>query len=164
MPHRAMSCLSEAPRYGCESVAVVDGGRQEMVAPPELAEVGAVHAGSASGTREVAVVPTQELRDVSALPTYERAFLRRSKRQRVIERLSGSRWSDVAACLVRDRAPERRIAEQHRALHGRPELPDVTRPIVAGELVDQVLRCARMPGEPCLPRWCGLALAGCPPL
>ena len=42
------------------------------------------------------VVPTQELSNISALPSYERSFFRRSKGQRVVEWLVRNGWTDVA--------------------------------------------------------------------
>ncbi len=130
------------------SLGIVDGGgRQQVIAAAELAQMRAVHASSACRAREVAVVATQELGNVSALPAYERALFRRTKRERVVERLVRNGWSDVAARLVRDCPPERRITEEDGALDRGTQLTNVARPIVARELVEQILRCARMPGE-----------------
>jgi serine/threonine protein kinase len=118
-----------------------------VVTTAKLTKVRAIHASSTRGARQVAVVATQELGNVSALPTYERSLFGRPKRQRVVEWLVRNGWSDVAARLVGERIPQRRIAEQDRALDGGAELADVTRPIMSPKLIQQVLRCARMPGE-----------------
>ena len=118
-----------------------------MIPAAKLTQVRAVHPSSSRGAGQVPVVATQELSNVSALPTYERSLLRGSKRERIVEWLVRNGWSDIAARLVRKRAPQRRITEQDGALDGSAELPNVTRPIMPPELIEQVLRCARMPGE-----------------
>jgi serine/threonine protein kinase len=141
-------CSSVERRCGYDLFGLIDGGgRQQMVTPAKLAQVRAVHASSSRSAGEVPVVATQELGNVSALPTYERLLLRRAKRERVIEWLVRNGWSDVAARLVSDRVPQRRVTEQDGALDRGAELADVTRPIMPAELVEKVLRCTRMPGE-----------------
>ena len=118
-----------------------------MIPPPKLTQMGAVHARGARGARQIPVMATQELGDVSALPTYERSLFRSTKRQRVIERLASNGWSDFAARLISDCPPQRRITEQDRPLDGSTQLTNIARPIMPRELVQEILRCTRMPGE-----------------
>jgi serine/threonine protein kinase len=112
-----------------------------VVAPGELAQVRAVHARGARGTRQVAVVAAKQLGDVAALPAHERTLLRGPERERIVERLARARGDDLATGLVGKRAPQRRIAEQHGALDRCAQLPHVSGPVVPEQLVDKLLRC-----------------------
>ena len=101
----------------------------------QVAKVIAIHARALGSLGEVAVVTRDELLDVPALESVDRALFGSAKRDRRVEELGAERGDGRG---LGDVLPQPWLAEQDRPLDGAAQLAHVAQPGLSREIGDEI--------------------------